>query len=96
MQPMAATQMPRNRGSFTACIRSSTPTRSSVFRPRTPGQQTTFEAVQAGEQILTNSGASIAHDQAGSRILQPISGQHSLATEGRLQRRRLVLRHCSA
>lgn len=32
--------------------------------PRAPGQQTTFEAVQAGEQILTNSGASIAHDQA--------------------------------
>jgi antirestriction protein ArdC len=32
--------------------------------PHTPGQQTTFEAVQAGEQILTNSGASIAHDQA--------------------------------
>jgi antirestriction protein ArdC len=27
-------------------------------------QHTTFEAVQAGEQILTNSGANIAHDQA--------------------------------
>ena len=32
--------------------------------PHTPKQQTTFEAVQAGEQILQNSGASIAHDQA--------------------------------
>ena len=30
----------------------------------TPKQQTTFEAVQAGEQILQNSGAKIAHDQA--------------------------------
>jgi antirestriction protein ArdC len=29
-----------------------------------PTQHTTFEAVQAGEQILTNSGANIAHDQA--------------------------------
>ena len=29
-----------------------------------PPQHTTFEAVQAGEQILTNSGANIAHDQA--------------------------------
>jgi antirestriction protein ArdC len=32
--------------------------------PHTPKQHTTFEAVQAGEQILKNSGASIAHDQA--------------------------------
>lgn len=32
--------------------------------PHTPKQQTTFEAVQAGEQILKNSGANIAHDQA--------------------------------
>jgi antirestriction protein ArdC len=32
--------------------------------PHTPTQHTTFEAVQAGEQILTNSGANIAHDQA--------------------------------
>jgi antirestriction protein ArdC len=30
----------------------------------TPRQHTTFEAVQAGEQILDNSGANIAHDQA--------------------------------
>jgi hypothetical protein len=30
----------------------------------TPKQHTTFEAVQAGEQILRNSGANIAHDQA--------------------------------
>src|SRR5665213_2984535 len=30
----------------------------------TPGQQTTFEAVQAGEQILAKSGANISHDQA--------------------------------
>jgi antirestriction protein ArdC len=30
----------------------------------TPKQHTTFEAVQAGEQILSNSGANIAHDQA--------------------------------
>lgn len=30
----------------------------------TPKQQTSFEAVHAGEQILTNSGAHIAHDQA--------------------------------
>ncbi len=30
----------------------------------TPKQHTTFEAVQAGEQILNNSGANIAHDQA--------------------------------
>ena len=29
-----------------------------------PNQTTTFEAVQAGEQILKNSGANIAHDQA--------------------------------
>jgi antirestriction protein ArdC len=29
-----------------------------------PKQHTTFEAVQAGEQILNNSGANIAHDQA--------------------------------
>src|SRR5580693_5288141 len=29
-----------------------------------PAQHTTFEVVQAGEQILTNSGANIAHDQA--------------------------------
>jgi antirestriction protein ArdC len=32
--------------------------------PHTPKQQTIFEAVQAGEQILKNSGANIAHDQA--------------------------------
>src|ERR1019366_2515729 len=32
--------------------------------PHTPKQHTTFEAVQAGEQILNNSGATIAHDQA--------------------------------
>ena len=32
--------------------------------PHNPKQHTTFEAVQAGEQILKNSGASIAHDQA--------------------------------
>jgi antirestriction protein ArdC len=32
--------------------------------PHTPEQHTTFEAVQAGEQILRNSGANIAHDQA--------------------------------
>src|SRR5580692_8184406 len=30
----------------------------------TPKEHTTFEAVQAGEQILKNSGANIAHDQA--------------------------------
>jgi antirestriction protein ArdC len=29
-----------------------------------PKQHTTFEAVQAGEQILNNSGANISHDQA--------------------------------
>jgi antirestriction protein ArdC len=32
--------------------------------PHTPKQHTAFEAVQAGEQILKNSGANIAHDQA--------------------------------
>jgi antirestriction protein ArdC len=32
--------------------------------PHTPKQHTTFEVVQAGEQILNNSGANIAHDQA--------------------------------
>ena len=32
--------------------------------PHTAKQHTTFEAVQAGEQILKNSGANIAHDQA--------------------------------
>ncbi len=32
--------------------------------PHTPAQHTTFEAVQAGEQILKNSGANITHDQA--------------------------------
>jgi antirestriction protein ArdC len=32
--------------------------------PHTPKHLTTFEAVQAGEQILNNSGANIAHDQA--------------------------------
>jgi antirestriction protein ArdC len=32
--------------------------------PHTPKQHTTFEVVQAGEQILSNSGANIAHDQA--------------------------------
>ena len=32
--------------------------------PHIPKQHTTFEAVQAGEQILKNSGANIAHDQA--------------------------------
>jgi antirestriction protein ArdC len=32
--------------------------------PHTPKQHTTFEVVQAGEQILKNSGANIAHDQA--------------------------------
>ena len=31
---------------------------------RTPKQHTPFEAVQAGEQILSNCGANIAHDQA--------------------------------
>src|ERR1700722_5277327 len=30
----------------------------------TPKQHNTFEAIQAGEQILSNSGANIAHDQA--------------------------------
>lgn len=33
--------------------------------PHTSKQHTTFEAVHAGEQILKNSGANIAHDQAG-------------------------------
>jgi antirestriction protein ArdC len=32
--------------------------------PYTPKQLTAFEVVQAGEQILNNSGANIAHDQA--------------------------------
>lgn len=32
--------------------------------PHTPSQHTTFEAVHAGEQILNNAGANIAHDQA--------------------------------
>jgi antirestriction protein ArdC len=32
--------------------------------PHTPRQHSTFEAVQAGEQILRNSGSNIAHDQA--------------------------------
>ena len=32
--------------------------------PHTPKEHTTFEVVQAGEQILKNSGANIAHDQA--------------------------------
>jgi antirestriction protein ArdC len=32
--------------------------------PHTPKQHTTIEVVQAGEQILNNSGANIAHDQA--------------------------------
>jgi antirestriction protein ArdC len=32
--------------------------------PHTSKQHTTFEVVQAGEQILKNSGANIAHDQA--------------------------------
>jgi antirestriction protein ArdC len=32
--------------------------------PHTPEPHTTFEAAQAGEQILKNSGANIAHDQA--------------------------------
>src|SRR5260370_42125338 len=32
--------------------------------PDTPKQHTTFEAAQAAEQILKNSGANIAHDQA--------------------------------
>jgi len=32
--------------------------------PHTTKQHTIFEAVQAGEQILNNSGANIAHDQA--------------------------------
>lgn len=31
-----------------------------------PKQRTAFEAIQTGEQILTNSGAKIAHDQAES------------------------------
>ncbi len=34
------------------------------IQPYTPKQQTAFEVVQAGEQILNNSGANIAHDQA--------------------------------
>ena len=63
-QPMATTRMPRNRGSSIACTPSSTPSRSSGIPPHTPKQHTTFEAVQAGEQILKNSGANIAHDQA--------------------------------
>src|SRR5580704_9194487 len=32
--------------------------------PHTPKQHTTFEVVQAGEQILNHSGANIAHDRA--------------------------------
>ena len=32
--------------------------------PHTPKQHTSFEAIQAGEQILNNSGANITHDQA--------------------------------
>ncbi len=32
--------------------------------PHAPKQHTTFEAVQAGEQILNNSSANISHDQA--------------------------------
>ncbi len=32
--------------------------------PHTPKLSTAFEAIQAGEQILKNSGANIAHDQA--------------------------------
>jgi antirestriction protein ArdC len=34
--------------------------------PHTAKQHTSFEAVQAGDQILKNSGANIAHDQADS------------------------------
>ena len=32
--------------------------------PHVPKQRSTFEAIQAGEQILSNSGANITHDQA--------------------------------
>ena len=34
--------------------------------PHEPKQHTAFEAIQTGEQILTNSGAKIVHDQADS------------------------------
>ncbi len=32
--------------------------------PHVPRQRSTFEAIQAGEQILSNSGANISHDQS--------------------------------
>ena len=95
-QPMATTRMPRNRGSSTACTRSSTPSRSSGIPPHTPKQHTTFEAVQAGEQILNELGREHRARPGGSRILQPLSGQHPPAAEGRLQRRRRILRHRTA
>ena len=42
-----------------------------------PKQHTTFEAVQAGEQILSNSGANIAHDRSG--FLQPFARRNPSA-----------------
>jgi antirestriction protein ArdC len=60
--------------------------------PHTPKQHTTFEAVQAGEQILKNSGANLAHDQADSAF----GGQHSPAAKGRLQGCGWILRHGAA
>ena len=40
--------------------------------PFTPKQHTAFEAVHAGEQILKNSGARIAHDQADRAFYSPV------------------------
>src|SRR5258708_7992350 len=39
--------------------------------PHTPKQQTSFEAVQAGEQILKNSDANIAHHQVDRAFYSP-------------------------
>ena len=52
--------------------------------PHTPKQRTAFEAVQVGEQILKNSGANIAHDQADSAFYRPTA--RSTANPSRCRR----------
>jgi antirestriction protein ArdC len=57
----------------------------------TPKQHTNFEAVQAGEQILSNSGANIAHDQADRAFYSRSQDAIHLPPKGRVQGSRRIL-----
>ena len=60
-----------------------------------PRQHTSFEVAESGEQILTASGAKIAHDRA-ERAFYIEPGQHPPATQRGVQRRSGILRNRSS